>query len=350
MRSSLEENYLGKSISVNRLAWKILEKLLDDSRLYGVTVEETEGGTTVVDAGINAEGGYEAGRLVTEICMGGCARTEITFRKYGNLELPTIIIYSDNPAIATLGSQYAGWQIKDGNYSAIGSGPGRALALKPKEIFDEIGYLDTSDKAVVVLETDKRPPDRVLRRLAKDCKVSLENLALILTPTSSISGATQISGRVVETGVHKLRRLGLNPKTILHAFGSAPIAPRHPKSEVAMGRANDAILYGGTAYYTVKQDDEEKLKEIIKKAPSLASKSYGKLFMDIFKDVGFDFHKIDPDLFAPAVLVVNNVRTGNTYTIGEINDKALKQSFSAQSCLISRGSDGSPRLKETTSS
>jgi methenyltetrahydromethanopterin cyclohydrolase len=320
---------LGKVISVNRLAWKILEKLLDNQRLYGVTVEETAGGTTVVDAGINARGGYEAGRLITEICMGGCARTEITSRKYGNLELPTIIVYSDNPTIATLGSQYAGWQINEGGYSAIGSGPGRALALKPKEIFDEIGYSDTYDKAVVVLETDKPPPDRVLGRLAKDCKVPLENLALILTPTSSISGATQISGRVVETGVHKLRRLGLNPKTILHAFGSAPIAPEHPKSAVAMARTNDAILYGGTAYYTVEQDDEEKLKEIIEKAPSLVSKSYGRPFIDIFRDAGFDFYKIDPDLFAPAVLIVNNVKTGNTYINGEINDKAMKQSFGA---------------------
>jgi len=320
---------LGKVISVNRLAWKILEKLLDNPELYGVTVEETAGGTTVVDAGINARGGYEAGRLITEICMGGCARTEITSRKYGNLELPTIIVYSDNPTIATLGSQYAGWQINEGGYFAIGSGPGRALALKPKEIFDEIGYSDTYDKAVVVLETDKPPPDRVLGRLAKDCKVPLENLALILTPTSSISGATQISGRVVETGVHKLRRLGLNPKTILHAFGSAPIAPEHPKSAVAMARTNDAILYGGTAYYTVEQDDEEKLKEIIEKAPSLASKSYGRPFIDIFRDAGFDFYKIDPDLFAPAVLIVNNVKTGNTYINGEINDKAMKQSFGA---------------------
>lgn len=320
---------MGKVISVNRLAWKILEKLLDNPELYGVTVEETAGGTTVVDAGINARGGYEAGRLITEICMGGCARTEITSRKYGNLELPTIIVYSDNPTIATLGSQYAGWQINEGGYFAIGSGPGRALALKPKEIFDEIGYSDTYDKAVVVLETDKPPPDRVLGRLAKDCKVPLENLALILTPTSSISGATQISGRVVETGVHKLRRLGLNPKTILHAFGSAPIAPEHPKSAVAMARTNDAILYGGTAYYTVEQDDEEKLKEIIEKAPSLASKSYGRPFIDIFRDAGFDFYKIDPDLFAPAVLIVNNVKTGNTYINGEINDKAMKQSFGA---------------------
>jgi len=327
MKNSFEETFLEKSISVNRLAWEILEELLDKRELYGVTVDETAAGTTIVDAGINSRGGYGAGRLITEICMGGCAKAELTSKRYGDLELPTILIYSDNPLIATLGSQYADWRINEEGYFAIGSGPGRALALKPKEIFDEIGYSDTYDKAVVVLETDKQPPDRILERLAKDCKVSFENLALILAPTSSIAGATQISGRIVETGIHKLRRLGLDPKTILHAFGFAPIAPVTPKSAIAMARTNDAILYGGTAYYTVEYDDEEKLEEIAKKAPSSASKAYGRPFKDIFEDANFDFYKIDPDLFAPAVLIINNVKTGNTYMNGEINDKALKQSF-----------------------
>jgi methenyltetrahydromethanopterin cyclohydrolase len=113
----------------------------------------------------------------------------------------------------------------------------------------------------------------------------------------------------------------------LHAFGYAPIAPIHPELTMAMARTNDAILYGGTAHYTVKYDDEKKLREIIKKAPSSTSKAYGRPFKDIFKDANFDFYKIDPDLFAPAVLIINNVKTGNTYMNGEINDKAIKQSF-----------------------
>lgn len=327
MKSYFEENSLGKVISVNRLAWKILEKLRSSPDLYGVKIGETVAGTTVIDAGIEAKGGYEAGRLITEICMGGCAKAVITSGRYGNFELPTILVYSDNPLIATLGSQYAGWQINEEGFSAICSGPARALASKPKKIFEEIEYSDKCDKAIVVLETDKMPTQKILGRFCKDCKVSSENLAIILTPTTSVSGAVQVSGRIIETGIHKLRRLGLDLKSVLHAFGYAPIAPIHPELTMAMARTNDAILYGGTAHYTVKYDDEKKLREIVKKAPSSSSKAYGRPFKDIFKDANFDFYKIDPDLFAPAVLIINNVKTGNTYMNGEINDKAIKQSF-----------------------
>ena len=316
-----------KTLSVNRLAWKLLDKLCENPDLYGVKVEKTGSGATVVDAGIEATGGFQAGKIVTEICMGGCGKTEIIPRRYGELELPSIFVYTDHPVIATLGSQFAGWQIKEDDYFAIGSGPARALALKPKEIYEKIGYRDDFDKAVVVLETDKHPPEKLLERFVKDCHVQPENLAVILTPTASITGATQVSGRIVETGIHKLSKVGLDTSVILYAWGCAPISPIHPKFVKAMARTNDAILYGGIAYYVIEYEDEEKLKEIVEKAPSKASKDYGKLFIEIFKEADYDFYKIDPNLFAPAILTINNLKTGNTFERGEINAKALEESF-----------------------
>jgi methenyltetrahydromethanopterin cyclohydrolase len=259
--------------------------------------------------------------------MGGCGKAEITNRQYGELELPSIFIYTDHPVIATMGSQFAGWQIKEGEYFAIGSGPARALALKPKEIYEKIGYKDDFDKAVVVLETDKYPPEKIIERLAKDCSISAENLALILIPTTSIAGSTQVSGRIVETGIHKLSKLGFDPNKILYAWGNAPIPPIHPKFAQAMARTNDAILYGGITYYVVAHEDEKELAKIVEKAPSKASKDYGKPFIEIFKEANYDFYKIDPNLFAPAVLFVNNVKTGKVFKAGEINTEALMKSF-----------------------
>jgi methenyltetrahydromethanopterin cyclohydrolase len=316
-----------KALSVNRLAWKLLDKMLNDPELYGVQIEKTTVGATLVDAGIRAKGGYEAGRLITEICMGGCGKAEITCKTYGNLELPTIFVRSDHPVIATLGSQYAGWQISQDGYFAIGSGPARALALKPKEIYNEISYKDDSDKAIVVLETDKQPPAKLIERFAKDCDISAEKLAIVLTPTSSVAGATQISGRIVETGIHKLRELGLDPKAILHAWGCAPIPPLHPKFAQAMARTNDAILYGGTAYYTVNHPDDETLKRIVEKAPSKASEDYGKPFIEILKEAKMDFYKIDPNLFAPAELVISSVRTGKLFGAGRVNAQMLRKAL-----------------------
>jgi methenyltetrahydromethanopterin cyclohydrolase len=324
---SWRENLLKDGLSVNSLAWKLLEELLEKPDYYGVKVEKTSCGATIVDAGINVKGGFQAGKIITEICMGGCGEAEITYRKYGKLELPSIFVYTDHPVTATLGSQYAGWQIKEGDYFAIGSGPARALALKPKAIYDKIGYSDVFDKAVVVLETDKYPPAKVLERFAKECNVCAENLAVILTPTASLAGATQVSGRIVETGIHKLDKLGLNPKVILYAWGCAPIPPIHPKFTHAMARTNDAILYGGVAYYIVECDDEEELKRIVSKAPSKASEAYGKPFIEVFKEANYDFYKIDPNFFAPAVLIINNLETGKLFKAGEIYVEMLVESF-----------------------
>ena len=316
-----------KGISVNRLASKLLGKLLEDPARFCVKAEKMDCGATIIDAGVEVRGGFEAGRRITEICMGGCGKARIIQGKYGELELPSIFISTDHPVIATLGSQYAGWQINEEGYFAIGSGPARALALKPREIYEEIGYKDNSEKAVLVLETEKRPPTKLIERIAKDCKVLLENMTAILTPTTTIAGATQVSGRIVETGIHKLRKVGLDPNAILHAWGSAPIPPIHPKFANAMARTNDAILYGGIAYYVVKYDNEEELKEILEKAPSKASKQYGKPFIDIFKEAKYDFYKIDPNVFAPARIEINNVVTGNTFAKGEINPQALAKSL-----------------------
>ena len=110
-------------------------------------------------------------------------------------------------------------------------------------------------------------------------------------------------------------------------MGYAPIPPVGPDFEVAMARTNDVILYGGTVYLTVDSDDEAKLRELVKDAPSINSKDYGKPFLQIFLDAGKDFYKIDPSLFAPAVLMINNAKTGRTFKAGQINPKVFSPSF-----------------------
>jgi len=312
---------------VNKLAWRIFEKLQTHATCYGAIVGRTDSGAKIVDAGIKARGGFELGRIVTEICLGGLGRAEITYGEYGGTELPSIFVHTDHPLLATLGSQFAGWQIKTQGYFAIGSGPARALALKPKELYEKIDYTDHYNQTIVILETEKNPPHNVVERLVQDCRVSPENLVVILTPTTSITGATQVSGRIVETGIHKLSKLGFNLETIKHAWGCAPVPPVHPKFTEAMARTNDAILYGGVAYYVVQYDDEEELERIVNEAPSSASEACGKPFLEIFKEASYDFYNVDPNLFAPSKIIVNNRRTGRIFQAGQINIKPLLKSF-----------------------
>jgi len=316
-----------ETISVNRLAWKLAEELLKNQAFYCVHASKTTAGATVIDAGVNVSGGFQAGKILTEMCMGGAGKAQINFKAYGDLTFPSVTICTDYPAIAALGSQFAGWRIKEGNSVAIGSGPARALALKPKDIYEEIGYQDSSDKAVLTLESNSLPSDALIEKVTGACNVKAENLIVAVAPTASIAGLTQVTGRIVEVGIHKLRTLGLSPKVIRYACGYAPIPPLCTEFEVAMARTNDAILYGGTVYYTIEYDDEEALKKILQQAPSSASKDYGKPFLQIFREADRDFYKIDHNLFAPSTLIINNAKTGRVFNAGETNSKVLLQSL-----------------------
>jgi len=316
-------------ISVNYEALKLIEDLRRDSDKYGVIFKKTHLDANLIDAGIKARGGFSAGRIITEICMGGLGSAEITYKNYGDISLPTITVTTDHPAISTLGSQLAGWRIKTEKYSAIGSGPARALALKPRSIYREIGYRDEAESAILVLESSREPPEEVISDISTKCKIEPENLFLITGPTSSIAGLTQISGRIVETGMHRLSKLGLDPNKILYACGSAPIMPIHPDPVEAMGRANDAILYGGATYYVVADIGDDEIRKIIGRAVSSASKQYGEPFKKIFEKAGFDFYKVDSNLFAPASITINNIETGRVFKAGKISPEILEKSLTA---------------------
>ena len=314
-------------LSVNQKAVTLTEEMCKNPEYYRVEIKKSSRGTTIVDAGIHTKGGFEAGRLVTEICMGGLGEARILSKTYDNTELTSIFVQTDHPAIATLGSQFAGWQIKEGDFFAIGSGPARALALKPRKIYDEIRYKDKSDTGVIVLETSKEPTVDLIEKLALECTISPDKLYIILVPTTSIAGSTQVSGRIVETGLHKLTKLGINPLSIQHAWGYAPIAPVHPKFMKAMGKTNDVILYGGVAYYALEHKNDTELSALLKKAPSSASKHYGRPFSDIFKEANYDFYKIDPNLFAPSTFIINNITTGHLFKVGKPNVEILREAL-----------------------
>jgi methenyltetrahydromethanopterin cyclohydrolase len=321
---------------LNLSALALIDKLAVDSAKYGVIVEKSTSGATIIDAGIKARGGFLAGQLITEICLGGYGQTKILPMQYGDAVLPSIYVQTDYPALSTLASQFAGWRIKVENYSAIGSGPARAIALKPKKLYRKLEYQENPDSAVLVLETNETPPEEVIQKISTACSVSPDRVFLVLVPTSCLAGSTQVSGRIVETGLHKLEKLGLDPKVVEYAWGYAPIIPLHPQFDEAMGRTNDAILYGGTAYYIVDYEADDELEEIVKRAPSSASrflveaKALAKKsprFLEIFKEAGFDFYEIDPDIFAPARIIVNNLRSGRLFRAGSLEIETLKSSF-----------------------
>ncbi len=315
--------------SLNRLAMPLVEQLCEKRAQLGLAVERTADGVLLVDAGIVARGGLEAGRLIAEICLGGLGRVTLTHAGVSPKWPLTLHVHTAQPVLACLASQYAGWSLAHGEgqdaFHALGSGPARALAAR-EPLFEELAYQDDADGAVLVLETDAPPPPPLLRRIAENCGVACERLSVILTPTSSLAGSVQVVARVLEVGLHKTHELGFPLEDVADGVGSAPLAPPGGDFVRAMGRTNDAILFAGRIHLFVRgrADAAQRLADAL---PSSTSRDYGRPFAEVFRRYDHDFFKIDPTLFSPAQVAVTHLPSGRTFHAGAVALDLLDQSF-----------------------
>jgi methenyltetrahydromethanopterin cyclohydrolase len=313
-------------ISVNSLAGTIVDRMVTEADKLRIIVSEGSLGETLIDAGVKAVGGFDVGLLMAEICLGGLGT--VTLTPYAaTAKWPFhLTVRTCDPVIACLASQYAGWALSHEKWFALGSGPARALALK-EPLFQDLGYADKANRATLVIEGDKAPPAEVVAKVAKDTGVDARHLTFIYAPTRSLAGSLQVVARVLEVALHKAHELKFPLSRIVDGIGTAPLSPPHPDFVQAMGRTNDAIIYGGLTHLFVTGPADE-ARALAEKLPSKTSRDYGEPFSDIFKKFKGDFYKIDPMLFSPAVAVVTAVDSGETFFGGEINESALNASFS----------------------
>jgi len=322
--------------SVNQLAAPLVKTLLDNADKLRLNVQQYDNGCTLIDAGIVAPGGLEAGRIITEICMGGMGTVSLSHSCYTENWPLTINVHASNPVLACLGSQYAGWSLSHEKYYALGSGPARAMATKQKdgniipveELYQELAYRDHNDETVLVIENDKQPPLEIVEKVAKACCVPADKLTIIVTPTSSLAGGVQVVGRVLEVAMHKAHALHFPLENIIDGSGSAPVCPPHPDFVKAMGRTNDAILFAGQVHLFVMGSDAD-AEQLARQLPSSTSKDYGKPFAQVFKDYQYDFFKIDAMLFSPASVIVTAVESGKSFRAGRLDNELLNLSFGA---------------------
>jgi methenyltetrahydromethanopterin cyclohydrolase len=315
--------------SVNRLAAPLVERLVGDAAALRLGVERAPSGAVIVDAGIDVVGGIQAGRRIVEICMGGLGQVRIAAQPRFAHWPWTIEVGSMDPVTSCLASQLAGWSLSHGEGSqgffALGSGPGRALARR-EPLFEQLGYGDEADSACLVLEVDKRPPAPLIEKAAADCGVAPERLTLILTPTRSLAGTVQIAGRVLEVALHKLLHLQFPLAHVVDGLGTAPLPPPAPSFVEAMGRTNDAIIYGGLVHLFVTGADEA-AERLAAAMPSGGSRDYGRPFAETFKAYKGKFYDIDPQLFSPALVHVTNLDSGRTFHGGALDEALLDLSF-----------------------
>lgn len=315
---------VSKTTNLNEQAGRVADVLAFMPDDFRVAVHRT-GSARLIDCGINVSGGLAAGMALARCCMSDLGDVSLVPGDGDSAGLPRVFVQTDHPVDACLFSQYAGWRISVGKFFAMGSGPMRSV-VKTEPLFEKLTCDELAESLVGVLETSSLPDEAVVRYVSEKSGIPPEAITLLVAPTASQAGTLQVVARSVETALHKLFELKFDVTRIESGLGAAPLAPVAADDLTAIGRTNDAILYGGHVTLWVRGDDES-IERIGPMVPSSASHSYGKPFLELFEDAGRDFYKIDPLLFSPAEIVFHNLDTGRVFHFGAMRPVVLRQSF-----------------------
>lgn len=315
---------MAPSLTLNERAMRLADYIASNATTLRVQVHATAG-ARVIDCGIKSPGGLQAGLALARVCLAGQAEVALTPGDIAGIACPSVVVNSDFPILACMASQYAGWQITVGKFFAMGSGPMRA-AYGKEELFEHIAGKEQTPVAVGVLETRKLPDDAVVAYMSEALKLPASKITLLAAPAASQAGNMQVVARSLETALHKMHELKFDLNKVVSGMGSAPLPPVAKDELSAIGRTNDAILYGGRVTIWVQAEDDE-LAEIGPKVPASASPDYGAPFASIFERYEHDFYKIDPMLFSPAEIVLSNLKTGRAFAFGRTRMDVLHRSF-----------------------
>ncbi|WP_047816797.1 methenyltetrahydromethanopterin cyclohydrolase [Rhodopirellula islandica] len=287
-------------------------------------------GARVLDAGVDCRGSLAAGLGLARLCLGDLATVSYSPTSPQDLVGLAVSIQTDHPVRACLGGQYAGWPVSVGDYFAMASGPMRSL--RGKEAMLEQLQLSRpatgDDFAVGVLESGTLPGEDVIQAMADECGVDSSRLCLAVAPSTSIAGSAQVVSRSVETALHKLHALEFDVARVMSAHGDAPLPPPAKLGDTVggIGRTNDAMLYGARVTLWIDAEDDL-IESVAAKIPSESSEDHGQPFAKTFQRYDYDFYRVDPMLFSPAVVTIHSLQTGKSWRHGQLNNRVLRESF-----------------------
>jgi len=307
-------------MTLNERAQRLADAMVANADSLRIAVSRVAG-AQILDCGGAVTGSLAAGLAMSRICLADLAEVSLVPDAMG----PAVQVMTDDPVRACLGSQYAGWQVMAADkFYGMGSGPMRALSAR-EAIFEHIHAKESAPCAVGVIETRKHPTTEVIEAIVAKLPAEAASLTLLVAPAASLAGTVQVVARSVETALHKLHELKFDVHQVISGYGVAPLPPVAADELQAIGRTNDAILYGGRVTLWVRCDDEL-LESLGPKVPSSGSKDHGALFADLFARYG-DFYKIDPLLFSPAEVEFRNLKTGRCHRFGKCEPGLVRKSF-----------------------
>ena len=306
--------------SVNRMAIELVDEALDFAEELGIGAYELDGGGVLLDFGVEFDGGIEAGLLLVEVQTAGLATVQSRVRDVAGATLPHVDLTTDHPALALLCCQKAGWELRTDDFEGLGSGPARALVGEEEE-FARVGYHDAFDLTALSVEAESLPDEAVAEQVADRTGVEPGSVYLLAHPTASIVGSVTSAARAAELAVFRLFELGYDPLDVVTATASAPVPPVSADEGTAIGRATDALAYGGRVHLTLREEPD-RLDEV----PSIAAEEFGRPLVEVFDEHDWEFDALPVETFGPATVTVD-VLGGQTRTVGERREDLLAASF-----------------------
>lgn len=317
------------NFSLNDMAAQIVEEqILPHAEELNVEVIKLKNGATVIDMGIHAKGGWKAGKLYTDVCLGGMGELVYQSMYIGKHIVPTAVIEVDRPAITQMCAHIAGLYLPYRGYHQPVAGPIRSIT-STDHWSDCVAYRDTeAKKAVGCLQITTLPDEELAQKIADAVGKDPSDLYLLASRTSTIVGAVQIIARNIEQAFATIADHPDFPiECIVQAVGYSPIATIEDDEIIAMGRVNDCLIYGAES--TLYCDCEDSLiEQMLEKLPLCKNESvYGIPFEEMFREAGCDWAHVPRDYDAPCKVNFINVRTNHFYSAGMIHYGVLERDF-----------------------
>ncbi len=268
--------------------------LVDHADELNVEVHEYND-IVIIDAGVRTRPGYLVGALLIEIATGGLAHASFTKLDINGKSAPLLHIVTDNPVLACMCYQIAGWIVQHGSDVLYISGPGKVIAGKPKSIIERF-CTRASRCPVLLVEVENFPSNEILQELRNKCR-GADKLYIVLTSPRSIAGQVQICGRVVEVALFSLLSRGLDiTHNIVSAIGQVLLPPTQSQDDPlrAIALCNDLILLTGDVTMVLDSSKVDVPEDVV-------YRDSDKTFSEVLHLYGRDFLlKIDPKMFKVA--------------------------------------------------
>lgn len=279
--------------SRNRVATELVDEAIDFADELGIAIHHLDNDAVVLDFGVDARGGIEAGLLLTEIATGGLATVQTRLAGVAGASVPIVELTTDHPSLALQAAQLADWPFEE--WAGRGYGPAN-LFTDVRRV--ETGYTEEFDFAVLAIEAAHLPDEGVAGSVASTAGLGTSGVFLPTASAASVAGSVSILAEAAGRAVSGLAEVGYDLTSVISATGSAPMVPFGADGETARTRAETAIAAAGRAHLLVTEplDGGQNIEE----------------------QLG------DPDL--PAALTIDVVG-GPIHVYGEADESALTHFF-----------------------